>query len=1717
MITNHSKLASAVLAVWSLVAATSAVAQNAYSIQSIGIHNNGTYAQWINDAGDVAGYHYPSGLQRAFVYRNGVFTDIGTLGGNYTWSTGINASGVVVGSSYLANNNNYHAFLFDGVLRDLGTVSGGYSEARAINAAGQVAGYSDGQAFLYTGGLMRRLVDLLPAGHGWSQLYEAIDINDAGQITGRGFHNTLGNRAFLFTPASGSTPATIVAFGTSSNTYPQWINASGQVAGRDFSNGDRVFLYTPGPSGGSFALMTGFGGTSSYPADLNDAGQVVGYSYLAGNNSYHPFLYSGGQSTDLDPAATYSQATAISNNGTVLGYANGPVLYRAGTVRRLADLMTGCDWSPSWAYDINNSGQIVGYGSQSGVGSRSFLMTPASSQTATTLTASDVSGNYRRPLQLQARLLAACSAVSNATVSFAVNGTARGTAQTDASGWARLTTTLNDVVVGTYVDGVAASFAGDGLLDASTDLATLSVSRATPIITWTPAAIVEGTPLGPDQLNATVDTAGTLSYSPSTGSLLGSGLRRLFVSFQPADTTNYNFTGGQALLAVRASNPVVSYTAAEITGLGGTSMDLRALNNAGQATGYWYLPGNSEAHAILFSNGVTTDLGTLGGSYSIAEDINDAGQITGYAYTTGNNQQHAFLYSGGAMQDIGVLLPNNGSSAGRAINANGDVALFGRNSNGYEHAFLYTAAGGSMTDLGTLGGNTYSYPYDINASRQVVGYSYVDGSCYHAFLATTAGMTDLGTLGGTCSQAMAINDAGDVVGWAYDAAGQQRAFLYRNGSMINLGTLGGNFSYANAINAQGVVTGYSYTANNNRVHAFRYENGVMTDVDVPNANSQGNDVNDPGDIVGYTTSTEGAQTAMLQRSGTVYDINSLINVGETAGVNDARLVNNPGQIIARGSSSTTRWYLLSPTTLAASSLSVLASAGVYKGTTTLTATLSIADPAGATVAFKLNGTVVGSAVTNASGVAILQGVSLGTLSAGTHVAAATASFAGSAGYSGSTAAGDLIIAKATPAITWPTPAAITYGASLTSAQLNASTNVGGQFTFTPAAGTQLSAGTHTLHVSFAPTDATNYNQAAADVNISVLKATPSISWSNPASIAYGTVLGAAQLNASSGVAGSFAYTPAAGTQLNAGNGQTLSVVFTPADTANYNTASRSVTISVGKATPSLTWNSPAGIVYGTPLGGAQLNATSPVAGSFAYTPAAGTQLNVGSGQTLSVVFTPTDSANYNTASRSVTINVSKATPSITWNTPADIVYGALLGGGQLNASSSLTGAFTYTPAAGTKLNAGDGQTLSVSFTPADSGNYNTATRSVTINVAKATPPITWNTPSAIVYGTLLGAGQLNASTPAGGTFIYTPAAGTLLSAGNGQSLSVNFAPTDTANYLPASATVLLSVLRAPSSVAVVGGTYLHDNLPHAAVGQVMGVGGPIGIPAITYTPGTTPPVAPGVYQALASFAGDSNHLPSSNTAAIVINAAPVIGSLTGPAAPLAINAQATISASFDDNATGDAHSCTFTWDDGKAPTTSAASAGITSCSATHAFSAAGVYTVGVTVTDDDSYAASSAFKYVVVYDPNAGFVTGGGWIASPAGAYVSDPSLSGKANFGFVSKYKKGMTVPTGTTEFEFQVGNLKFESSVYDWLVVSGARAQYKGTGTINGTGSFGFLLTAVDGELAGGGGSDRFRMKIWNIASGAVVYDNLLGAGDELTVDPQSLGGGSIVIHNK
>jgi len=362
-----------------------------------------------------------------------------------------------------------------------------------------------------------------------------------------------------------------------------------------------------------------------------------------------------------------------------------------------------------------------------------------------------------------------------------------------------------------------------------------------------------------------------------------------------------------------------------------------------------------------------------------------------------------------------------------------------------------------------------------------------------------------------------------------------------------------------------------------------------------------------------------------------------------------------------------------------------------------------------TVTFTDGPTTLGSASMSNS----LATYSISSLSVGSH--SITAAYSGNV-PSATSSPLTLTINRVTPTISWATPAAIAYGTALSATQLNATASVAGTFAYSPTSGTVPTAGTHTLSVTFTPTDTTHYNTVTSTVTLTVSKATPTISaWPNASAITYGQTLASSTLSGGTAlVAGTFAWTtsstaPTAGT---ASHG----VTFTPSDTTDYNAVSGSVNVTVNKATPTASgWPTGSSITYGQTLASSTLSGgTASVAGNFAWTtssmvPTAGTASH-------GVTFTPSDTTDYNAVSGSVNVTVNKATPTVSaWPTASSISYGQTLASSTLlGGSATPTGTFAWTtpsmvPTAGTPSE-------SVTFTPSDTTDYNSVTATVTLTV-----------------------------------------------------------------------------------------------------------------------------------------------------------------------------------------------------------------------------------------------------------------------------------------------------------------------------------------------------------------------------------------------------------------
>jgi hypothetical protein len=273
----------------------------------------------------------------------------------------------------------------------------------------------------------------------------------------------------------------------------------------------------------------------------------------------------------------------------------------------------------------------------------------------------------------------------------------------------------------------------------------------------------------------------------------------------------------------------------------------------------------------------------------------------------------------------------------------------------------------------------------------------------------------------------------------------------------------------------------------------------------------------------------------------------------------------------------------------------------------------------------------------------------------------------------------------------------------------------------------------------------------------------------------------------------------------------------------------------------------------------------------------------------------------------------------------------------------------------------------------------------------------------------------------------------------------------------------------------------------------------------------------GVHEVAARYLGAPGFDPSASVSVThpVENIAPTVSAIASAAGPLPVGTPLNVNASFTDVGAMDSHTVTIDWGDG---TTSPAAVvegdGAGSFTAAHAYEIAGIYRVTAAVADDDGGIGRSSLEAAVVFDPAAGSARGAGHFESPPGAHASNGSATGRATFGFLARYGKDATEPVAHPGFRLKTARFAFESTNYDWLVITGAKAQLRGSGRIDGSGSYGFRITAVDGQTPGG--DDRMRIEIWDTGSGAIVYDTQPGAADG--ADPVTpLAGGSIAVGSR
>ena len=247
-----------------------------------------------------------------------------------------------------------------------------------------------------------------------------------------------------------------------------------------------------------------------------------------------------------------------------------------------------------------------------------------------------------------------------------------------------------------------------------------------------------------------------------------------------------------------------------------------AINDNGQVVG-----GN-----VLWQKGKLTDLGTLGGGLTEAVDVNERGKIVGYSHTKATDQYdipvgHAFLWQSGSMIDLNP--PGRFKSRAVAVNERGQVLIQTYrettcHDSGIEcdetpidvRAWLWEQ--GKFTNLGTLGGAA-STAVAMNDSGQAIGQSRTTNGKDHAFVWQNGRMTDLGTLprvGGTY-WATDINNQGQIIGGK--DSGQVHGWVWEDGRMTDLGSLGSGYTQITAINERSQVVGWSPTGTSGKAHA----------------------------------------------------------------------------------------------------------------------------------------------------------------------------------------------------------------------------------------------------------------------------------------------------------------------------------------------------------------------------------------------------------------------------------------------------------------------------------------------------------------------------------------------------------------------------------------------------------------------------------------------------------------------------------------------------------------------------------------------------------------------------------------------------------------------------------------------------------------------------------------------------------------------------------
>ncbi len=590
------------------------------SLASLGGTTGWSSATGINTSGEVCGSSVTSaGLQHAFFDRNGVFTDLGTLGGATSAAAGINSSGTVAGAAATAQGSTHAVIWQNGHIADLGTLGGQTSEALAINDANQVVGDATTaagaeHAFLWQSGAMTDLGTL------GGTISVAEGINSTGEIVGYSLTANGDQHAVAWINGSAIDLGTLG--GATSVAYG--VNAQGWVVGSSTTaTGEtHAFLYENG-------IMTDLGtlgGISSTALAINDGGEIVGYS-MTQSDGKHAFQWQNGAMTDLQTLAgpNYfpSSANGLNAKGVIVGSSTTAALatHAFSDDGAMTDLGT-LGSAAGLATSINNAGYIVGQSAPAGTGEHATLW-----HDGTVTDLGDLASTYQ--------------SVGGSSIAYAVNSSGQ--------------------VVGAsaFMGSLAHGFLWqNGVL---TDLGTLGgtdcwaegINDAAQVVGY--SSLANGTDHAFLWQNGSMTDLGTLDG--------GSGQSYAYAINNSGQVVGYSANA----LGMSHAFLWQDGSMTDLGTLGGTTSEATAINASGMVVGDSATSAGAE-HAFLWQAGVMTDLGTLGGDSAKAMAVNSGGQVVGESYTA-NGAEHAFLWCNGRMVDLNGLLPAD--SGWQLISADG--------------------------------------------------------------------------------------------------------------------------------------------------------------------------------------------------------------------------------------------------------------------------------------------------------------------------------------------------------------------------------------------------------------------------------------------------------------------------------------------------------------------------------------------------------------------------------------------------------------------------------------------------------------------------------------------------------------------------------------------------------------------------------------------------------------------------------------------------------------------------------------------------------------------------------------------------------------------------------------------------------------------------------------------------------------------------------------